>query len=47
MIRLYDYLPSQNCYKVRLLMSHLDQPYETELALRLVASAPAGRRRGT
>ena len=27
MITLYDYLPSQNAYKVRLLLSHLQQPY--------------------
>ena len=31
MITLYDYYPSQNCYKVRLLLSHLGQPYLTEL----------------
>jgi glutathione S-transferase len=30
MITLYDYLPSQNAYKVRLLLSHLGQPYRTE-----------------
>ena len=29
MITLYDYLPSQNAYKVRLLLSHLDIPYRT------------------
>ena len=28
MIRLYDYLPSGNGYKVRLLLSQLDIPYE-------------------
>ena len=28
MLRLYDYLPSQNAWKVRLLLSHLDLPYE-------------------
>jgi glutathione S-transferase len=28
---LYDYLPSQNAYKVRLLLHHLDQPYRTEI----------------
>jgi glutathione S-transferase len=28
---LYDYLPSQNAYKVRLLLSHLERPYETRL----------------
>jgi glutathione S-transferase len=27
MITLYDYLPSQNAYKVRLLLNHLDRPY--------------------
>ncbi len=31
MITLYDYLPSQNAYKVRLLLSHLAIPYRTEL----------------
>jgi glutathione S-transferase len=31
MITLYDYLPSQNAYKVRLLLSHLDRPYRTEM----------------
>jgi glutathione S-transferase len=31
MMTLYDYLPSQNAYKVRLLLSHLDLPYRTEL----------------
>lgn len=31
MITLYDYLPSQNAYKVRLLLSHLDRPYRTEI----------------
>ena len=30
MITLYDYLPSQNAYKVRLLLSHLDQPYTSK-----------------
>ena len=29
MLTLYDYLPSQNGYKVRLLLSHLGLPYET------------------
>jgi len=29
MLKLYDYLPSQNAYKVRLLLAHLDIPYET------------------
>ncbi|HUN48785.1 MAG TPA: glutathione S-transferase family protein [Stellaceae bacterium] len=28
MLRLYDYLPSQNAWKVRLLLSHLRLPYE-------------------
>lgn len=28
MLRLYDYRPSQNAYKVRLLLSHLKLPYE-------------------
>jgi hypothetical protein len=31
MLALFDYLPSQNAYKVRLLLSHLDLPYQTEL----------------
>ncbi len=31
MITLYDYLPSQNAYKVRLLLNHLGQPYVTRL----------------
>ncbi len=31
MITLYDYLPSQNAYKVRLLLSHLQRPYATKL----------------
>ena len=31
MITLYDYLPSQNAYKIRLLLSHLDQPYNTKI----------------
>lgn len=31
MITLYDYLPSQNGYKIRLLLSHLQQPYRTEI----------------
>ena len=30
MITLYDYLPSQNAYKVRLLLSYLNQPYNTK-----------------
>jgi glutathione S-transferase len=30
MITLYDYLPSQNAYKVRLLLSHLRRPYLTK-----------------
>jgi len=30
MITLYDYLPSQNAYKARLLLSHLQQPYRTK-----------------
>ena len=29
MITLYDYLPSQNGYKVRLLLSHLSRPYRS------------------
>jgi len=29
MITLHDYLPSQNGYKVRLLLSHLGRPYKT------------------
>ena len=31
MITLYDYLPSQNAWKVRLLLNHLDMPYRTEV----------------
>jgi glutathione S-transferase len=31
MITLYDYLPSQNAYKVRLLLNHLHRPYRTKL----------------
>lgn len=31
MITLYDYLPSQNGYKVRLLLNHLDRPYVTKI----------------
>jgi glutathione S-transferase len=31
MLTLYDYLPSQNAYKVRLLLSHLGIPYRTQL----------------
>jgi len=31
MITLYDYLPSQNAYRVRLLLSHLGRPYRTEM----------------
>ncbi len=31
MLTLYDYLPSQNGYKVRLLMNHLGTPYRTVL----------------
>jgi glutathione S-transferase len=31
MMTLYDYLPSQNAYKVRLLLNHLDMPYQTEI----------------
>lgn len=31
MLTLYDYLPSQNAYKVRLLLSHLGVPYRTQL----------------
>src|SRR5262245_26211197 len=31
MLTLYDYLPSQNAYKVRLLLHHLGLPYRTEL----------------
>jgi glutathione S-transferase len=30
MLTLHDYLPSQNGYKVRLLLNHLQQPYETK-----------------
>ncbi|MFC5524367.1 glutathione S-transferase family protein [Rhodanobacter ginsengisoli] len=29
MLTLFDYLPSQNAWKVRLLLNHLDQPYRT------------------
>lgn len=31
MITLYDYLPSQNGYKVRLLLNHLQRPYISKL----------------
>lgn len=31
MLTLFDYLPSQNAYKVRLLLNHLKLPYRTEL----------------
>lgn len=31
MLTLYDYLPSQNAFKVRLLLSHLGLPYHTEI----------------
>jgi glutathione S-transferase len=31
MITLYDYLPSQNAYKVRLLLNHVDRPYVTKI----------------
>lgn len=30
MLTLFDYLPSQNAWKVRLLLSHLQRPYRTE-----------------
>lgn len=30
MITLYDYLPSQNAYKIRLLLNQIDRPYRTE-----------------
>lgn len=31
MLTLFDYLPSQNAYKVRLLLNHLQQPYQTQI----------------
>jgi glutathione S-transferase len=31
MLTLYDYLPSQNAWKVRLLLHHLGRPYRTEI----------------
>ncbi|GAB3100675.1 glutathione S-transferase family protein [Lysobacter terrae] len=31
MLTLYDYLPSQNAWKVRQLLAHLQRPYRTEL----------------
>jgi glutathione S-transferase len=31
MLTLYDYLPSQNAYKVRLLLHHLQRPYRTQI----------------
>jgi glutathione S-transferase len=31
MLTLFDYLPSQNAYKVRLLLNHLQLPYRTEI----------------
>lgn len=30
MLTLYDYLPSQNAWKIRTLLNHLDQPYRQE-----------------
>jgi len=29
MLTLFDYLPSQNAWKVRLLLNHLGRPYRT------------------
>jgi glutathione S-transferase len=31
MITLFDYLPSQNAYKIRLLLAHLNQPYKSKM----------------
>ena len=31
MLTLFDYLPSQNAWKVRLLLNHLSRPYRTEI----------------
>ena len=31
MLTLFDYLPSQNAWKVRLLLNHLGRPYRTEI----------------
>lgn len=31
MLTLYDYLPSQNGWKIRQLLAHLRRPYRTEL----------------
>lgn len=31
MLTLYDYLPSQNCWKVRQMLAHLGRPYRTEI----------------
>lgn len=31
MLTLYDYLPSQNAWKIRALLNHLDKPYAQEL----------------
>src|SRR5258705_5476928 len=31
MLTLYDYLPSQNGYKIRLLLAQLGRPYRTEI----------------
>ena len=31
MLTLYDYLPSQNAYKIRLLLNHLGRPYRTKI----------------
>ena len=31
MLTLYDYLPSQNAWKVRQLLQHLERPYRTQL----------------
>ncbi|HJR11676.1 MAG TPA: glutathione S-transferase family protein [Rhodanobacteraceae bacterium] len=31
MLTLFDYLPSENAWKVRLLLNHLERPYRTEI----------------
>ena len=31
MLTLYDYLPSQNGYKIRLLLNQLERPFRTEI----------------
>ena len=42
MMRLYDSAISGNCYKVRLLLAQLDQPYE-RIAVDVLAHPRTGR----